>query len=66
MVSILATLFCNHDYNLVNHFEIPSEVDICVSHHYRPNSWHNIKRQYVSDYKCTKCGNLKRLKAKTI
>lgn len=60
---MLRTIFgmCNHDYNLINQFEMMSEFDIICSHSYTPNTWCSKKRTYVTDYKCQKCGKLKRL-----
>jgi hypothetical protein len=58
---MLRTIFgmCNHDYFLINHFEMMSEFDIVCSHGYTPNSWNSLKRTYVTDYKCQKCGKIK-------
>lgn len=58
-------LFCLHDYQLVNQFEMKSEFDIIVEAGKVPTSVHSITRMVVTDYKCTKCSNIKRLIAKT-
>jgi len=58
-------LFCSHNYILVNQFEIESEFDIINRNGFVPKTWHNAKRLVVTDYSCTKCSKLKRLKAKT-
>ena len=59
-------LFCDHDYELINQFEMKSEFDIVKEHGYRPNTWNSLKRRIVTDYKCTECNKIKRLTAETI
>jgi hypothetical protein len=58
-------LFCSHDYKLVNQFELKSEYDIVVENGYIPTTLESMRRLIITDYKCTKCSKLKRLKAKT-
>ena len=63
--SVVARLFCQHDYHLVNQYEMKSEFDIVVEAGKTPNT-HNIQtRRLITDYKCSKCNNIKRLTAKT-
>ena len=47
-------IFCKHDNELVNQFEMTSEFDIIVSNNRIPNSFHNTQRFTVTDYKCKK------------
>ena len=61
----LFSIFCNHDYTLLNQIEIKSEFDIVGESGRTPNSHTSITRTYITDYKCNKCGKIKRLKAKT-
>jgi hypothetical protein len=59
------TLFCHHNYQLINQFEMISEFDIVVSNGKVPNTWNSQKRRIVTDYQCKKCNNLKRLQCVT-
>lgn len=63
--SVISRLFCSHDYYLVNQFEMKSEFDIVVENGQVPNTWNSQTRRIVTDYKCSKCNNIKRLTAKT-
>ena len=60
-----SSLFCRHNYELVNQFEMMSEFDIVVANGKVPNTWNSQKRRVVTDYKCKKCNNIKRLQAVT-
>lgn len=62
---INSSLFCQHDYELINQFEMMSEFDIVVTNGKVPNTWNSQKRKMVTDYKCDKCNNIKRLKVVT-
>lgn len=53
-------LFCNHQWNEIKHFIIPSQFDIVIESKKIPQSWVSFKRTYVTDYSCAKCGKLKR------
>ena len=65
LFSLISRLFCQHDYHLVNQFEMKSEFDIVVEAGKTPNTWNSQTRRIVTDYKCSKCNNIKRLTAKT-
>ena len=65
-MNFLKKLFCLHDYELINQFEIKSEFDIVLEAGLLPAPHRSLKRIIVSDYKCSKCNKLKRLKRKTI
>ncbi len=54
-------LFCGHDYKLINHFTIPSEVDNIREKGLIPTTYNNNKRKIVSDFKCEVCKKNKRL-----
>jgi len=56
--------FCAHDFELINQFTMKSEYDIIVDSGKTPNTWNSLTRVIISDYKCSKCNKLKRLKAK--
>lgn len=58
-------LFCSHDYEKINQFEMKSEFDIVHESGLSPKTTCNLKRLIVTDYKCTKCNKLKRLEATT-
>jgi hypothetical protein len=60
-----SSLFCRHNYELVNQFEMMSEFDIVAANGKVPNTWNSQKRRIVTDYKCKKCNNIKRLQAVT-
>jgi len=59
------SLRCKHDYNLVNQYEMKSEFDIVSDAARTPNTHCSITRRLITDYKCSKCGKIKRLTAKT-
>jgi len=59
--SVIARLFCSHDYHLVDKFEIKSEFDIVHDSGRIPYSYCSLTRIYIWDYKCSKCNNIKRL-----
>lgn len=61
MFSFMKKLFCNHNFEMVHHFEIPSEYDIVVSSGKIANTHCSLTRKYITDYKCIKCGKIKRL-----
>lgn len=63
--SVISRLFCSHDYHLVNQFEMKSEFDIVIEAGKVPNTWNSQRRRIVTDYKCSKCNNIKRLTATT-
>lgn len=62
---MLKRLFCLHSYNLINNFTIDSEFDIVHKSGCRPKTTCSLTRTYITDYKCSKCGKIKRLTAKT-
>lgn len=62
---VRCSLFCRHNYELINQFEIMSEFDSVVANGKVPNTWNSQKRRIVTDYKCKKCNNIKRLQAVT-
>ena len=53
-------LFCSHNYQLINQFEMKSEFDIVVENGLIPNTYNSLKRKFITDYKCSKCNKLKR------
>lgn len=59
------SLFCQHNYELVNQFEMLSEFDIVCANGKIPNTWNSQKRRIVTDYKCKKCNKIRRLQAVT-
>lgn len=59
------SLFCQHNYELVNQFEMVSQFDIVASYGLVPKSWNITKRRIVTDYKCKKCNKIKRLQVVT-
>ena len=63
--SVVARLFCQHDYHLVNQYEMKSEFDIVVESGKIPNTHNSQPRRLITDYKCSKCNKIKRLTAKT-
>jgi hypothetical protein len=62
---VSSSLFCRHNYELVNQFEMMSEFDIVVANGKVPNTLNSQKRRIVTDYKCKKCNKIKRLQAVT-
>ena len=62
---IIERLLCTHDYHIVNQLEIKSEFDIISENGYAPNTHSSKKRKYITDYKCSKCNKIKRLKETT-
>lgn len=62
---LVSRVFCKHDYHLTNQFEMKSEFDIVVEAGKTPNTHNSQTRRIVTDYKCIKCNNIKRLKTKT-
>lgn len=62
---VKSSLFCQHDSELVNQFEMMSEFDIVVTNGKVPNTWNSQTRRVVTDYKCKKCNCIKRLQAVT-
>lgn len=58
-------LFCDHDYHLINQFQMKSEFDIIVENGHIPKTYNGITRKVISDYKCSKCNKIKRLKVRT-
>ena len=62
---VVARLFCQHDYHLVNQYEMKSEFDIVVEAGKTPNTHNSQTRKLITDYKCSKCNKIKRLTAKT-
>ena len=65
MRKILKRLFCSHNYQLINQFEMKSEFDIVVENGKVPNTWNSRTRKTVTDYKCSECNKLKRLTVNT-
>lgn len=63
--NILQRIFCQHDYILINQYELKSEFDIVVDSGKVPNTWCSRKRKLITDYKCNNCGKIKRLTATT-
>lgn len=61
----MMNIFCKHNYELVNQFEMKSEFEIVIEFRGTPNTHCSLTRKNVSDYKCTKCGKIKRLTATT-
>ena len=57
-------LLCDHDYVLIQNFTMESEFDIVKKAGYKPMNYHNLERLHVTDFKCSKCGKLKRKKAR--
>lgn len=65
IADFINSLFCRHNYELINQFEMMSEFDIVVANGKTPNTWNSQKRRIVTDYKCKKCNKIKRLQAVT-
>ena len=63
--NIIKRLFCTHDYNLINHKEVESEFEMIAKLNYKPTTHHSTTRLIITDYKCSCCGKIKRLTAKT-
>lgn len=61
-LELFKRILCTHDYHEINHFEIKSEFDIIDDAGFSPNTHCSRKRKYITDYKCSKCNKLKRLK----
>jgi len=59
-------LFCKHTWKELKHFEIPSEADALIKIGLRPNTCTGLRRIYVTDYTCEKCGKIKRFKTQTL
>ena len=62
---VKSSLFCRHNYELSNQFEMMSEFDIVVANGKVPNTWNSQRRRMVTDYKCKKCNNIKRIQVVT-
>jgi hypothetical protein len=62
---MIKSLFCKHDYVLINQIEMKSEFDIIVESGKQPTTCNSLTRLTCTDYKCSKCSKLKRLTAKT-
>lgn len=58
-------LFCKHQWNELKHFVVPSEFDNCIESKKVPTTWVSLKRTYITDYQCSKCGKIKRFVSKT-
>ena len=58
-------LVCVHNYTLLNQFTMESEFDMINASRYTPRTNHSLTRRTITDYKCEKCGKLKRFTAKT-
>jgi hypothetical protein len=65
LLYFVSRIFCLHDEELVNQFEVMSEFDIVVSNGKVPIPWDSKTRIVVTDYKCKKCGKFKRRKVFT-
>lgn len=57
--------FCNHDDNIIDKVEIPSQYDIIVKSGNRPNTYNSQIRKYIIFFKCSKCNRIKTLTTKT-
>lgn len=51
---MLKKLFCNHDYNMVNQFDVKSEFQIIREAGFTPNTWNSIRMKIVTDFKCNR------------
>ena len=60
MKALLKRLFCTHNYQLINQFEIKSEFDVVVENGKVPNTWNRLTRKVITDYKCSECNKFKR------
>ena len=58
-------LFCNHNYTLINQVTLKSEFEIIVDNGYKPNTGVSIRQKLITDYKCSKCGRIKRFTEET-
>lgn len=65
ILQFINNLFCQHDYNLINQYELESEFDIVTKAGKVATLWNSQKRRLITDYKCSKCGKIKRLTATT-
>lgn len=52
--------FCQHEYEEIKHFVIPSELDNVKENGFKPNTLCSVTRKYVTDYRCKKCGKIHR------
>lgn len=58
-------IFCRHYYEKINKFIIPSMADMLHAVNKAPNTTTCFTRKYVTDYRCIKCGKIKRFVEKT-
>jgi len=58
-------IFCSHYYEKINKFIIPSMADMLHNVGKAPNTTTCFTRKYVTDYRCIKCGKIKRFIEKT-
>jgi len=64
-MKILEKLFCKHDYEQINQVVMESEYDMVVNSFKIPNTHLSLTRKLITDYKCNKCGKIKRFIEKT-
>ncbi len=63
---MLKKLFCNHDYNMVNQFDVKSEFQIITESGFTPKTWNSLRMKIVTDFKCSKCNRIKRRTVTTL
>ena len=49
-----------HNYNIINQFETKSEAEQLHEMGLRPKTCSSFQKLYVTDFKCSICGKLKR------
>jgi hypothetical protein len=56
-------MFCKHNYKKVNQFETKSQIEVAnqVDATFSGAGGRQLKKKYITDYTCEKCGKLKRL-----
>lgn len=57
-------IFCKHDYELVFQKEMKSEFEKVIEAGLKPTTHNSTQSLIITDYRCKKCGKLKRLTAK--
>ena len=60
-MNIFQQFLCAHDDEILNDFIIPSEFETILQNGKTPTTHSGLKRKYVTDFKCKKCGRVKRI-----
>lgn len=59
-----SNLFCKHSWERPSFYVTESEFEQVKRLGYNPNTHNSCTKYYITDYKCTKCGKLKRFTRK--